>query len=131
MSKIILDTNAYTSLLKGDLKVKELVNQASAVYISIIVIGELLFAFKKGKYKHNKDLLEEFLQDNFVSILDIKRDTAEIYADIRYYLEKRGTPIPSNDIWIAAHTIETGSQLITYDKHFLKIPGLRISDMLK
>ncbi len=131
MSKIALDTNAYTHLFKGDVHVREVLKKASHVYLSIIIIGELLFAFKKGKFKNNKGLLEEFLEDNFVSVLDIKRETAEIYADVRYYLENQGIPIPSNDVWIAAHAIETGSLLITYDKHFRNIPGLRVWDILK
>jgi len=132
MSKIILDTNAYSFLFKGDTKVERELNTATSVHISIIVIGELLKAFKKGEFeKKNRQLLEKFLDKPVVSIIDVHWETAEIYADLTYVLEKKGKPIPINDLWIAAHAIETGSKLITYDKHFLKIPGLRIWDYLR
>lgn len=132
MNKISLDTNGYSRLFKKDLFLEDLLNNASSVYISIIVIGEILFGFKNGnREKENRKLLEKFLGRDVVTVLDVGRETAEIYAEIKIFLKKKGVPIPVNDIWIAAHTIETGSVLVTYDKHFLKIPGLRVWDYLR
>ena len=59
-------------------------------------------------------------------MLDASQETSQIFAEIKYNLKKAGTPIPINDVWIAAHTFETGSVLITYDAHFEKVAGLRI-----
>jgi tRNA(fMet)-specific endonuclease VapC len=53
-------------------------------------------------------------------------DTSELLASIKDNLRKAGKPLPLNDIWRAAHCMETGSMLITYDKHFLEIPGLLV-----
>lgn len=132
MSRIILDSNTYTHLFKGDETVEEELNRAQSIYMSVIVVGELLAAFKGGKYySKNKEQFERFLDKVIVSILDVGRETAEIYGEVKHYLNKKGTPIPANDLWIASQAIETGSVLITYDKHFLKIPGLRVWDKLK
>ena len=132
MSKIMLDSNTYTHLFKGDKKVEEELVRADSVYMSVIVIGELLAAFKGGiRYSKNKAEFQLFLDKFEILFQDVNRETANIYGEIKYYLDKRGTPIPANDLWIASQAIETGSVLITYDKHFLKIPGLRIWDKLE
>lgn len=125
--KICLDTNAFSKL---DAKVGRLikaVESAEIVYVPVIVLGELFFGFKGGsREKMNKQRLEDFLEEFNVKVVFVTKETAEIYAQIRFKLEKIGKPIPSNDIWIAAQAIETGSVLITYDDHFKHIPGLRI-----
>lgn len=132
MSKIMLDSNTYTHLFKGDKKVEEELAQAESIYMSAVVVGELLAAFKGGiLYNKNKDEFELFLDKFDVLFSDVNRETASVYAEVKHYLDKKGTPIPANDLWIASQAIETGSVLITYDKHFLKIPGLRIWDRLK
>lgn len=132
MSKIMLDSNTYTHLFKGDKKVEEELVKAESIYMSAIVVGELLAAFKGGiRYSKNKDEFEVFIDKFNVLIHDVSRETASIYSEVKHYLDKKGTPIPVNDLWIASHSIETGSVLITYDKHFLQIPGLRIWDRLK
>lgn len=128
----MLDSNTYTHLFKGDKKVEEELVKAESIYMSAIVVGELLAAFKGGiRYSKNKDEFEVFIDKFNVLIHDVSRETASIYSEVKHYLGKKGKPIPTNDLWIASHVIETGSVLITYDKHFLKIPGLRIWEMLK
>lgn len=132
MSKIILDSNTYTHLFKGDKKVEEELIKAESVYMSVIVMGELWAAFKGGiRYNKNKYEFELFLDKFDVILQNVNQETASIYSEVKYYLDKKGTPIPVNDLWIASHAIETGAVLITYDKHFLKIPGLRIWEKLK
>lgn len=129
---ILLDTNTYKNFLRRDKEILKESNQAEIIYISVIVIGELMAGFQGGnKMKQNMEILEEFSAEPFVKILNCTRDTALIYAELKYSLSKKGAPIPTNDVWIAAHAIETGSRLITYDKHFSQIPGLRIWDELK
>lgn len=131
MKKILLDTSGYSNLLKGDVIVQTEIEEASTVYLSVIVIGELLTAFKNGVHEiRNKQLLEKFSSKPSVSIIPVTSETADIYAQVAHHLKKQGTPIPINDIWIGAHAIETGSKLITLDSHFSKIPGIRIWDKL-
>jgi tRNA(fMet)-specific endonuclease VapC len=129
MKKILLDTNAYVRFLRGDEKVMAYLAQADCVYMSVFVLGELLAGFRAGsKEKDNKQLLERFLLKPTVSVLEATMETADIFGLIMASLRKSGTPIPINDVWIAAHSLETGSILVTYDVHFALIPGLRIWD---
>lgn len=131
MNTLALDTNAYSLLLKGDNAIQKQVENASRVYMSVIVLGELYAGFKNGtKEKKNIETLEQFLLQPTVVILDVSSVTAQIYADIIFALGKVGKPVPLNDVWIAAQTQETGSVLVTYDTHFLHIPGLRLWDRL-
>jgi len=129
MKKILLDTNAYVRFLRGDEKVMGCLARADTVYMSVFVLGELFAGFKAGsKEKGNKQLLERFLLKPTVSVLDATMDTADIFGFIMASLRKSGTPIPINDVWIAAQCLETGSLLVTYDNHFAQIPGLRLWD---
>lgn len=127
MKKILLDTSGYSRLLKGDKIVRDEIEKASTIYFSVVVIGELLAAFKNGAHEtKNKQLLEKFTLRPQVIIVPVTSETADIYAQAVHILKKAGTPIPINDVWIAAHAIETGAQLITFDTHFSKVPGVRI-----
>lgn len=127
MKKILLDTNAYTNFFKDYPKLEELVQNTHKIFISPIVLGELLEGFKGGnKEKHNRSDLEDFLAENGVEILNVGKETAEIYSEIKMSLKKKGKPIPINDVWIAAQAVENGAVLVTYDQHFSEIPGLRI-----
>ncbi len=126
MKNILLDTNAYTSLLSGDESVLTVVAQAQTVYMSIFVLGELQAGFKGGnREQQNKTILQSFLLKPTCEVLNTCEETAAIFGDLKNSLKRAGTPLPINDVWIAAHTVETGSTLITYDKHFNKIAGLR------
>lgn len=129
MKKIVIDTNAYSNFLRGDNKVLAALAEAEIVYMSIFVIAELLTGFKGGQKEiWNKNLLKKFLDKPTIQILDGTTETSEFFAEVKNTLKHAGNPIPINDVWIAAHTLETGSILITYDKHFQNIPGLRIWD---
>ena len=126
MKKILLDTNAISSLFRGDEKVLEEIYEADRIYISIFVLGELFSGFKGGnKEKENSLLIKDFISKPTVKIINGTIETAEIFSEIKNQLKLKGSPLPINDIWIAAHSIETGSVLITYDKHFNHISGLR------
>ena len=126
MKKIILDTNAYTRLLTGEEDVLDVIGTAETVYMSIFVLGELHAGFAGGtKERGNKDTLNRFLLKPSVKILNATSETAEVFGVLKQDLKKAGTPLPINDVWIAAHALETGSILITYDGHFKKIAGIR------
>ncbi len=131
MKKILLDTNAFTRFLAGDEKVLSYLGRADKVFMSVFALGELFAGFRAGgKEKQNIQILERFLQKSTVNVLEASKDTAEIFGFIKDALRKSGKPIPINDIWITAHALETGSVLITYDSHFLGVPGLRVWDEL-
>jgi len=127
MKRILLDTNAYTSYLAGDQDVLKALVAAEITFLSIFVLGELYTGFKGGNREDkNLELLQVFQNKPRVTILNAQPETAEIFAHIKNQLKKAGTPLPINDIWIAAHAMETGSVVVTYDKHFIKIQGLRL-----
>ena len=119
-----IDTNIAIEFFRNNKNVIEKISSYETIYLPITVIGELLFGASnsvKSKKKLNETL--NFIKD--CKVLNINYIVAERYAEIRKYLKRKGKPIPENDIWIAAHSIETGSVLITYDKHFNHISGLR------
>ena len=131
MKKIILDTNAYTRLLIGDENVLDVVASTETVFMSIFVLGELHAGFLGGnKERENRDVLDRFLLKPSVKILNATIETAEVFGSIKNSLTLAGTPLPINDVWIAAHGVETGSIIITYDTHFKRVPGLRLWDRL-
>ena len=130
MKKVLLDTNAYTKLLRGDEKILQVLGNADSIFIPVIALGELFAGFRGGtKEAKNRKLLGQFLMKPGVEVVPIGKDTAEIFGEIKYSLTAAGTPLPINDIWIASCAIEVGAVIITYDDHFLKIPKVRIWEL--
>jgi predicted nucleic acid-binding protein len=125
MKEILIDTNIYSYALKGDPDTVSVLKTMSAIGISSINIGELLSGFKGGtREKENRKELEEFLDSPRVRIYSIDEDTAEFYAEILNELRSKGTPIPTNDIWIASVALQNGLPLYSKDLHFKQIQGL-------
>lgn len=123
--KILLDTNAYSALRRGDERVAEHVRRSEEVLLSAVVAGELLFGFRNGsRYEENASGLKAFLEDSNVRLLPITWDTADFFGRISAALRKKGRPIPTNDIWIAAHAMEAGADLLSSDSHFSHIENL-------
>jgi tRNA(fMet)-specific endonuclease VapC len=130
--KRLLDTNAYVELLKGNPDVASLVRAAEQLMFSMVVVGELLFGFRNGsRYDKNLALLDEFLSQPWVELQLVTRTTADRFGRIAAALRKAGTPVPTNDIWIAAHAFETGAELITFDHYFDRIRGLPLTTLRK
>lgn len=130
--KRLLDTNAYVELLKGNADVVNLVRSAEQLVFSMVVVGELLFGFRNGsRYEKNLALLDEFLNQPWVELQLVTRTTADRFGRIAAALRKAGTPIPTNDIWIAAHAFETGAELISFDRHFGSVRGLPLTTVPK
>ena len=131
MKHILLDTNAYARFFGGDQRVLDVLGDAETVYLSTIVMGELLAGFRGGsKAQENRAQLSRFLQKPTVRALDVSTETAEVFAQVKDTLKRAGTPIPMNDVWIASQAIETGSVVVTFDGHFQEVPGLRLWDAL-
>jgi tRNA(fMet)-specific endonuclease VapC len=126
MKNILLDTNCYAAYRAGDNRVLDALTSAETVWMSVIVLGELYAGFRGGtKMLENQQQLDLFLAKPTVRILEAGKESAEIFGELKDQLKKAGTPIPINDVWIAAHTMESGSVLVSYDRHFKVISGLR------
>ncbi len=123
--KILIDTNAYSALMRGHEEVSELVRRSSEVLLSAIVVGELLYGFRHGsRFERNSNQLQSFLQVETVRFLTVGKTTTDRFGRIAAALRSVGQPIPSNDLWIAAHALEHGADLISADRHFAAVPGL-------
>jgi tRNA(fMet)-specific endonuclease VapC len=126
--KRLLDTNAYVELLKGAPTVATMVREAEQLVFSTVVVGELLFGFRNGtRYDKNLGVLDDFLSQPWVELQPVTRVTADRFGRVAAALRKAGTPIPTNDVWIAAHAFETGAELITFDRHFESVRGLPVT----
>jgi tRNA(fMet)-specific endonuclease VapC len=127
MKSILIDTNAMTALFRGADAVLEAAAEADCVYASAIVIGELEAGFRGGdRYAQNVRMLNRFVTRPTVEILPVGRETADCFGRIKQALKKKGSPIPVNDIWVSAQCLETGSVLVTYDRHYVCVDGLRL-----
>ena len=123
--KIMLDTSAYVGFKRNAVEAVEIVVKAELIVFSPVVMGELMFGFRNGtRFKENMDDLDRFLKHEVVDLLPIGKITSDRYSRIAVKLRQHGTPIPTNDIWIAAQAMEQGAELITSDQHFDKISGL-------
>jgi tRNA(fMet)-specific endonuclease VapC len=123
---IVLDTSAYSRFHAGHAGVLSLLAHAPLVYLPVIVVGELEAAFAWGTRRaENRALLADFMNETFVEVIDVDQSTAHRYGELIGALRKAGTPIPSNDVWIAAVASGTDGTLVTFDRDFSRIPGLR------
>jgi tRNA(fMet)-specific endonuclease VapC len=127
MKKIVLDTSAYSRLMRGEKRVEQALNEADKVFLPLFVVAELLLGFKNGdREAENRAILEKFESMATVERLFPTDETIEIFSDIFSSLKKAGKPIPVHDIWIAALAIETGSILVHFDKHFEEVEKARL-----
>jgi tRNA(fMet)-specific endonuclease VapC len=125
LKKVLIDTNIYSLAMKGNQAVVEALRQIDVIGISTISIGELYSGFANGSREaENKAELAFFLDSPRVVVHAIDVETAEFYSLILNNLKKAGTPIPTNDIWIAAVSFQHGYKLFTKDKHFNAVQGL-------
>lgn len=131
MRPILLDTNAYTSFMLGEAEVVDVVAHADTLYLNSVVIGELLGGFAAGtRQQKNRAELARFLDSPRVEVLPITAMTADSYALVYAGLRRRGQPIPTNDLWIAASALEHGAAVLTRDAHFAQIDSLRCGQRL-
>jgi predicted nucleic acid-binding protein len=123
--RIVLDTSAYSHFRGNHAEVVNRIAVADIVYLPTIVLGELEAAFRLGRRTgDNRAKLEDFLHEDFVGVLPVTPDVARRYGEIFAQLRVAGTPIPVNDIWIAAAAIDAGAELLTFDSDFERIARL-------
>jgi tRNA(fMet)-specific endonuclease VapC len=121
--RLLVDTSAYSAFMRGHDETNAALQTADEIFVNSIVLGELRAGFIKGqRRRRNENELSRFLASPRVNILDVTEETAERYAVILNSLWHAGTPIPTNDIWIAASAMEHGLELLTTDEHYQKIP---------
>ena len=119
---VALDTNAYSDW-RGSGRWHETLILADRILIPTVVLGELFHGFRKGKRAtENRRRLEEFHSEPQARVAEVTRRTAEIYGEFLTQLQKQATPIPTNDIWIAAIAHEHSAILLTRDQHFVHLP---------
>jgi predicted nucleic acid-binding protein len=122
MTRLVLDTSAYSHFRRGVEDVVSLISSASWIGMTAIVLGELRAGFGLGKRRtRNEAELAAFLSNPVVHELDVDHEAAQIYAEIVLALRASGRPIPTNDIWIAAVAAREGVHVATYDAHFTSI----------
>lgn len=127
MKKILIDTNIYSSAMRGDREVIRILKKMEQIGISAISIGELLSGFKGGtRESKNREELDFFLDSPRVVLYPVDIVTSDYYSEIINNLKKAGTPVPTNDIWIAAAAFQHGLQLFTKDAHFSFVKGLML-----
>lgn len=125
MKKILMDTNAYAAFKRNDPSALDAVRTAEYIGVNVVVLGELYSGFKGGsKETRNRMELDQFLDSPRVATILMDEETAEFYAKVYWDLKKKGKPVPSNDIWVAASAMRHGLALFTYDDHFKNIDGL-------
>lgn len=123
--RIAIDSNRYSDFCRGQQDVVEVVENADHIFVPIIVVGEQRAGFANGKFREkNERVLTRFLNVEGVSVLNIDEQTTRFYADLYAYLRKKGRPIPTNDLWIAALTIQHNLILFDRDSDFDSLPQL-------
>lgn len=117
--RLLLDTSAYSSFMRGHQEVQEALQSADSIAVNPVVLGELHAGFHHGRHSDkNRTLLNQFLASPRVYVVAIDEDTAERYAMILNGLWTIGRPIPTNDLWIAASAMQYGLTVLTTDAHF-------------
>jgi len=125
MTRILIDTNAYSALLAGNTYIADMLSDHEAILMSPIVIGELYDGFLGGsRHNDNREILTRFLMKPRTICVRITENTSEWFAEIKQGLRKKGRPIPINDVWIAASCMEHGARILSLDEHFSEIDGL-------
>ena len=123
--KLLLDSNRYTDLCRGDEDVARWLEAAEAIYMPFVVLAELRAGFAVGRYGvENEQVLQRFLGKPAVELLYATEGTTRVYASLFRQLRSQGTPIPTNDLWIAALVVQHNLVLCSRDKHFGYLPQI-------
>lgn len=123
--KLALDTNTYRAFMDGAPITVRVVREAAQLLLPVPVLAELRFGFAKGtRGKQNEAALLQFLDSTRVRVLPCDELTTHFYAQLKLQLTRQGTPIPINDVWIAALVLQHGATLHSLDSDFDTLPQL-------
>jgi tRNA(fMet)-specific endonuclease VapC len=122
VNRLCLDTSAYSHFKRGDAKARAAITAARWIGVATVVLGELRTGFALGKRRaENERELQAFLDHPVVHVLPIDEPTSATYAQLVVALRRAGTPLPTNDIWIASVAQRESATVLTYDAHFRAI----------
>ena len=126
MMPLLLDTNVLIKFLRGNEKIAKVVSTYEQILVPTIVIGEYKagVAVETAVGHQQLSALEMFLDSSAVKIVEVTEDVANAYARIFRVLKANGTPIPQNDLWIAACAITKGAVVYSLETHFSNVPLL-------
>ena len=125
--RILVDSNRYQDFCEGEPQAVHVIRRAAEIMIPFIVLGELRAGFACGRRSYkNEQTLTRFLNSPRVKQLFADEDTTHQYARLFRQLRKQGTPIPTNDLWIAALALQHDLLLFTRDNHFDHLPQLPV-----
>jgi tRNA(fMet)-specific endonuclease VapC len=127
--RVLLDTNYLTDALRQEPAITEAVETAVEVWVPFVALAEIKAGFQGGNPRrraHNEALLVRFLGLASVGVLYADQETTEVYARIFAQLRRVGTPIPTNDLWIASLAIQHQLTLFTRDSHFARVPQVAL-----
>lgn len=123
--RVAIDTNRYTDLCRGIVETVELLESSELVVVPFVVLAELRAGFAYGcRQAENESVLQRFLLKNGVSAVFPDEHTTHYYASVYRQLRKQGTPIPTNDMWLAAIVLQHNLALHDRDAHFDALPQL-------
>ena len=124
---MILDTNGLSALAEGELRLEPILRKATQIAVPVIVLGEYRYGIQQSRerqrYEHG---LVEYLPTS--RVLNVDEHTTTPYVAVRGELKRAGTPIASNDVWIAALCRQHSLPVLSRDRHFDLVPGLRRID---
>ena len=122
---VCIDTNVYVQFKKGDGRVREVLESAEEVIVPAVVLGELYAGFAMGtREKANLSELQRFLEIPGIVVAAVTDRVAQRYGSLIKSLAALGSPIPTNDVWIASTALETGARLLSFDAHFARVPAI-------
>jgi tRNA(fMet)-specific endonuclease VapC len=124
---MILDTNGLSALAEGELRLEPILRKATQIAVPVIVLGEYRYGIQQSRERQRYEhWLAEYLLK--FRVLNVDEQTTTSYAAVRGELKRAGTPIPSNDVWIAALCRQHSLPVLSKDRHFDLVPGLRRID---
>jgi tRNA(fMet)-specific endonuclease VapC len=124
---MILDTNGLSALAEGDPRLEPILRKATQIAVPVIVLGEYRYGIQQSRERQRYEhWLVEYLSK--FRVLDVEEQTTTSYAAVRGELKRAGTPIPSNDVWIAALCRQHSLPLLSRDRHFDLVPRLHRID---
>jgi predicted nucleic acid-binding protein len=119
----MLDTSAYSAFMRGHEALTIALQEVDEITVNPVILGELRAGFLQGRHRSkNERELGLFLASPRIRVVPVDEETAVRYAVIVTVLRKAGTPIPTNDVWIAASAMQHGIGVFTTDPHYEKVP---------
>ena len=120
---MILDTNGLSALAEGESALEPILRKAGQICVPVIVLGEYRYGISQSRERvHYERWLAEYLPA--FRVLEIEERTTIAYSTVRTELKKAGTPIPANDVWIAALCRQHSLPLLSRDRHFDAVSGI-------